>query len=48
MASTLSSTYSTKLNPSRSVVTRHGFKGERQVIPIFQNPSSISSPSGQA
>ena len=28
-------------------MTRHGFKGERQVIIVSQNLSSIATPSGQ-
>ena len=39
--------YGSRLNPSKSVVTRHGFKGECQVINIPQNKSSIATPSGQ-
>ena len=47
MVSSPSSTYGTKLNPSKFVVTEHGFKGERQVITFSQNSSSIASQSGQ-
>ena len=47
MALSLSSTYGVKLNPSKLVVTRHGFKGERQVINVSQNPNSIATPSFQ-
>ena len=47
MASSLSSIYGTKLNPSQSVVTRHAFKEERQVITVSKNSSSIATPSGQ-
>ena len=48
MASGLPSTYGTKLNPSQSVVARHGFKGKCQVITVSQNSSSIVMSSGQA
>ena len=47
MASSLSSIYGTKLNLFRSVLARHGFKGERQVITVSQNPSNIKSPFNQ-
>ena len=53
VSSSLSSTYGTELGIQaygiklRSVVTRHDFKDERQVITVSQNPSSITSSSGK-
>ena len=47
MPSNLYSINGTKLNSSESAVTRHGFKGERQMIIVLKNPISIATLLGQ-